>query len=442
MSAEVAPTPRRRKRINFARLNHILIPRRSEERDRYRRGLAGHALRPLAWIHGAFTREGRALVGIALMVGVAGLDVGNSQVYLLWAALSGLLLGSLLARPLYGMRGARLRVFAPRRATAHEPVHFDLEVEAEASLRAVRVEMPFLPWDGRWLGRPPGIAGVEAGAPGRTRVAARFVERGEHHLDPFSARAMVPFGIAAGSAVRSGACRFLVLPRAAHVADFALAEGGASDRRRVASHVMGTSGDLAGVRPYRPGDPIRHLHARTWARTGIPHVREHVRERNERAGVVLVVDRESDEKLVEAAVSLAAGVVSAVSRSPGGLGLVVLGSDAARTHNGAAPSTVIDETMDRLAVFQPPARLDAEATIAAITAQLADVSSLVVIATEGDQAPGAPSAEVASVVAALERTGLGVRVLVVVQEDVVAKRGEKVAGIGRAAIESGVEIRL
>lgn len=435
--------PRKRKRsVNFARLNHILIPRRSGDRDRFRRGLTGVLLFPFRVVHGAFTREGRALIGISILVGVAGLDVGNSQVYLLWAALSGLLLGSVLARPLYGMRAAKLRVIAPRRATAYEPVSFEIEVDSDTALQAVRIETPFLPWDGRWLDHPRGIASVRPAETGRSRVTARFVERGEHHLDPFSARAMVPFGLAAGSAVFSATCRFLVLPRMANVGTFELVEGGAGERRRVASHILGPTGDLAGVRPYRPGDPIRHLHARTWARVGSPHVREHVRERNQRAALVLILDQMSDEKVAEAAISLAAGVASAVAHGSGGLGLVALDGDVELAHPGGAPGVVVDSTLDRLAVYRVPVKTDAAGTAFAITSRMSDVSSVVVVTADRDETPGEPTSEAAAIVEDLRREGLGVRLVIVVDGDVVPERGLETARIGRGAIESGVEIRI
>jgi len=440
--AKFAPRKKRKRRVNFARLNHILIPKRSDQRDRFRRGFLGLLILPFIWLRSAFTREGRALLGISFMVGVAGLDVGNSQVYLLWAALSGLLIGSVLVRRLYGMRGAKLKVVAPRRATAREAVHFDIEIESELEVRAIRVETPFLPWDGVWLGRPPGIATVSAGSLGRSRASARFVERGEHHLDPFSARAMVPFGLAAGPAVTSGSCRFLVLPRMARMAGFELAQGSAGDRKRVASHVLGPSGDLAGVRPYRPGDPIRQLHARTWARSGSPHVREHVRERSERAGLVLLVDRGSDEKLGEAAISLAAGAASVLAHGIGGLGLVALGSDIGRPHQGASPGAILDSAMDRLAVYQVPAAIDATATIATIVAQRGDLSSVIVVSAEHGETPLELPGPVAALVEELERAGLGVRVLLVVEGDAVPERGQPVARIGRAAVDGEAEIAI
>jgi len=45
--------------------------------------------------------------------------------------------------------------------------------------------------------------------------------------------------------------------------------------RRCARIANGDATDLLGVRPYRPGDPVRDLHARSWARHGSPMVREY-----------------------------------------------------------------------------------------------------------------------------------------------------------------------
>jgi hypothetical protein len=58
--------------------------------------------------------------------------------------------------------------------------------------------------------------------------------------------------------------------------------------------------DLRGVRPYRKGDRIRDLSARTWARTGKPAVREYQEEYFTRVGVVLdcVAPRKRSDLLV------------------------------------------------------------------------------------------------------------------------------------------------
>ena len=69
--------------------------------------------------------------------------------------------------------------------------------------------------------------------------------------------------------------------------------------------------ELIGVRPYRPGDAMRDLHAITWARTGEPSVREYQQEYFTRVGVVLDTDPAgASEERFEAGVSLVAGIVA------------------------------------------------------------------------------------------------------------------------------------
>lgn len=443
MTAPAATAPlRRKRRPNLARLNHVLVPRRSDERDRYRRGAAAWLMAPVWWVHGALSREGRAAVGLTALVAAAGLDVGNSQVYLLWAALSGLLLGSMALRPFYSMRRAHLRVQVPRRATAHEPVTFTLEVASEVPARAVRVETPFLPWDGRWLRAPQGIALVEPGAAATTTAIARFVERGEHHLDPFRARAVVPLGLAAGAATTSPTCRFLVLPRVARVESIALQRGSSGDRRRIPTQAPASDGDLAGVRPYRPGDPIRHLHARTWARAGEPHVREHLRERSERAALVWMADATSDEALVEAGVSLAAGVAAALARSEAGVGVVALGGEVVAIPGGGSPRAVLDDVLDRLATWTLPRRVEATDVLDGLAPLLSGVSTAVLVTADRDRAPGEVPEPAAMVAARLRELGIGVRVAVLVEEEAAARSDADVVLVPRGTVERLEAIRL
>ena len=90
----------------------------------------------------------------------------------------------------------------------------------------------------------------------------------------------------------------------------------------------GESMDLLGVRPYRPGDPARDLHARSWARTGQPVVREFQEEYFSRVGVVVDIDGSlEDPPRFEASLSLAAGVIARLSRGEALIDLLVVGEE-------------------------------------------------------------------------------------------------------------------
>ena len=171
--------------VNFARLNHILIPTTKAGRDRFRGSLVGRLIRPLGAVYGAFSEEGRVLAVATVGIGAFGLDVQSTVVYLLWSALAGLLLASLALTRLHRLDGVRLAVDAPRRVTLGDAITFSIVARNDGprDRDAVRLHGPFLPWDGVWTGPSPEVARLPAGATERADLVARFSSRGEHHLD-------------------------------------------------------------------------------------------------------------------------------------------------------------------------------------------------------------------------------------------------------------------
>lgn len=375
--------------INFARLNHILIPTRKEGRDRFRRSLFGRLIGPLAWFYGALSDEGRVIAVAAVVIGGFGLDVQSTAVYLLWSALAGLLLASLLLTPFHRLDGVRVAVDAPRRVTIGDPMTFSVLLHNDGpnarERHAVRVHGPFLPWDGTWTG-PPGRPGLlPAGGSARVDLAARFSQRGEHHIDSFSATLLVPLGLAQGRPVSSPGVKFLVVPRIARVVKLATPPGARYQPGGVAlASRTGESMDLLGVRPYRAGDPVRLLHARSWARTGSPVVREYQEEYFSRIGVV--VDAASpDARRHEAILSLAAGVVAFLSRGEALIDLLVAGD---RVHDLTIGRHLgfLDQALDLLACVDrerkpvPPDRL-----LERLSSHLGRLSCVVVISPTWDE---------------------------------------------------------
>jgi uncharacterized protein (DUF58 family) len=343
---------------------------------------------------------------LALLVGGFGIDVRNTELYVLWAWLSSLLVASVAARVLYDVTGAlEAEVTLPRRVLVGEDVLFavTLRNRGARSLHALRVSGPFLPWDGRWTGSWPGVRRIQPGETARVELRARFVSRGEHHLDPFHAAALVPLGLAQGRAVVTGGARFLVLPRIARVVTLTLQErAGAEPRGGSLASKTGDSMEILGVRPYRPGDPVRHLHARSWARTGRPIVREYQEELLRRVAVVLDIDA-GDERCAEAAVSLAAGVLEHLSR---GDALVDLRVAGARVHELTLGRGLgfLEQALELLACFAPQPSLtgrgqtvSAAPLLARLEADLPRLSWVVVVEA-GDRAPAlAPRVRAAGV---------------------------------------------
>ena len=81
----------------------------------------------------------------------------------------------------------------------------------------------------------------------------------------------------------------------------------------VASNTIGQSGDFTSVRDYRPGDPLRHIHWKSWARTGKPIVKEYEDVFFPRYGLVLDTFAPIEEAdLFEEAVSVAASFAASI----------------------------------------------------------------------------------------------------------------------------------
>lgn len=420
--------------INFARLNHILLPDTKAGRDRFRRGVWGKALAPLSWFYGALTDEGRVLVVASLLVGFFGLDVQASDVYFLFAAIGGLLAGSLAVRRLYRLPGVALRVAAPRRVTVGEDLRFAITVRNDRprDALAVRIRGPFLPWDGTWTGRRPTVPHVRAGGEAAVEIAARFVARGEHHLDPFGAAALVPLGLAVGDAVWSQGVKFLVVPKIANVARLSMPAGRRHQPGGVAlASKTGESMDLLGVRPYRPGDPVKHLHARSWARAGLPVVREYQEEYFTRVGVVVDTSH-SDERRFEASVSLAAGVVACLSRGEALIDLLVVGGALHDLTIGRHLGS-LEQALDLLAVAaaskKPPSIDD---LLARLAPHLGRLSCVMIVTTSRDPA----------LAERIRGHGVACATFVVEAGDSPAPAGPRVTVVSAAAIERGEALSL
>ncbi|MEM6788024.1 MAG: DUF58 domain-containing protein [Myxococcota bacterium] len=341
--------------MNFARLNHILLPSTRDARDRLRQSWRWRLVTPVAWFYAVLSDEGRALAIVTLFVGTAGVQVGTTQVFVLWAGLIGLFCGSMLVRPAFGLRRVTLRVSAPPRVAAGAPMRLTLTLDnpTDTPHDAIRLRGPFLPWDGKYVTKPPRFGRLEAGGQVRDDVEATFIQRGHHHLDPFFASCLLPFGLIQGPTIASDGCKFLVVPRLARVTRLTLPEAATSrsghrGRPQTRRDRPADASELVGVRPYRRGDPVRDLHVRTWARTGTPHVRQYQPLRQRR--VMLLVDTAvpgAGERALEAAISLAAGVAEHLVRTQ--LDRVVVGDEIHRLPPGRAG---LDRTLDLLATAE------------------------------------------------------------------------------------------
>lgn len=92
---------------------------------------------------------------------------------------------------------------------------------------------------------------------------------------------------------------------------------------------VGDSEEFVSLRDYRPGDPLRRIHWKSWARAGKPVVKEYQDEFFVRHALVLdtFVDREPSD-IFEEAVSVAASVACSIQTQESLLDLMFVGPEA------------------------------------------------------------------------------------------------------------------
>ncbi len=95
------------------------------------------------------------------------------------------------------------------------------------------------------------------------------------------------------------------------------------------SNAIGSAGEFVGLREYRPGDPLRQIHWKSWAHTGRPMVKE--LEDNFFPRYALVLDTfpgSPDESVFEEMVSVAASFIVGLDRSESLLDLMFIAGEA------------------------------------------------------------------------------------------------------------------
>ncbi|MBL8603391.1 MAG: DUF58 domain-containing protein [Myxococcales bacterium] len=358
MLARLASLLDRWRDVDFARLNHILIPSKSRDRERFRRGRAGRLAALAFGFYEAFTREGHALIAVSVGAFFAGFDVEHSDALMLWCALAGALTASFVSRRALRFSALRVEVSHAPRVSAAAPLGLVVTLynDSDRDVFSVRVEGPFLPWDGRYLTQAQTVARVPRNGAVRVFVEATFRALGEHQLDPFRAAALGTFGLTQGPGAYSNVARFVVVPPITPVTLGADALSGRGDEQALRSALRGdASMDLRGLRPYRPGDRVRDLHARSWARTGVAMVREYDEPQTRRA--LVIVNRQGrgrDRHRFEKCLSLAAGVVAALEQRGLHLVALLLGETLHpfAESASAAPPQHLDEALDLLASLE------------------------------------------------------------------------------------------
>jgi uncharacterized protein (DUF58 family) len=372
----------RKGKIDWARLNHILIPMPVATHQGEKPRMLGPTARFLLGLNAMFTPDGRAFFVVVILIGVFGVDIYRTQIYVFSNVLFGLMGAALLGALLMRRTPVTATLSVPTRVSRGEPFSVEL-LMSHAAPRApavVRIGRPFLPYFARWTAPAPLVLAWSDEGKARVSCPMVFDRRGDFTLDNFAAYEVAPFGLTQRRIGRSPDLCVRVVPRPANVTSMRMELASRHQPGGVAlASKLGDSMEFFGVRDYRRGDRLRDISARTWARTGKPAVREYRQEYFSRVGVFLDTDTSlyTDESF-EAAIELCAGAVLHLSRGEALIDLLVAGERVQTLLLGRSLGYA-EQALDFLSTVERSPPFDPDALIARVASAAEQLSSAVFV---------------------------------------------------------------
>jgi uncharacterized protein (DUF58 family) len=395
-----------------------------------------------------FTLTGWLVFGAAATAAALGIDTSRTMSYQLFAFLAALLGLSFLCAAFFRVRVSARREL-PRYASVGQNLEYAVVVEnlGRTELRglavAERLRDPrprYAEWRAarepgeerrNWFDRTQGYfrwrwlierrtprRSSEASVPplpaaARVRVHLTITprRRGRIELAGLKISRTDPLGLVRGIARLPAAARVIALPKRYRLPPLAL-----PGRRRfqqggvTLATSVGDSEEFIGLREYRPGDPLQKVHWKSFARAGVPIVREYQDEFFERHALVLDTSTQRGEDAVfEEAVSIAASFVYAIDTRESLLDLLFVGGEV-RTYTAGRGQMQVDHMLEVLAGVGPSPATEFEVLARAILGQRQSLSSLIAVFVDWDE----PRRRL---VEGLARSGIDARILLVCPRD-------------------------
>jgi len=276
-----------------------------------------------AWRH-TLTPGGKALLGASMAAAASGALTLRIPVYHLFFALGcvfalSFVCGVVLMRPRIEVKGS-----LPPKASAGRPVSTRFTVRNTSRFPVYDLGLGYMnpPHPLEPLNLDRTLPRLGAGETGEIQVGINPPRRGMYSIPPLRAFTTFPFNMLRCDRRVSGRGSLLVLPSFQPIVSIDVPVGRRYQPGGIAlSSNIGESPEYIGNRDYRPGDSMRHIDFRSWARLAKPAVREYQEEYYCRVALILDTFVSPGRKKaregfpdLEAAISLSASVADALSR--------------------------------------------------------------------------------------------------------------------------------
>jgi uncharacterized protein (DUF58 family) len=221
----------------------------------------------------------------------------------------------------------------------------------------------------------PSIAPGESVEVTTSRPAIR---RGWNGPSETTLRTVAPFGMAERRRRLPVEGRTLVLPMVVPLGDQSFIEPVATNEHAIhSSPRVGRGPEYLGVREYRPGDSMRHVHWPSTARTGTVMVREFEQETTRRMAIVVDASRDAGDGWTPLdRCCCAAASIALAARAHGHGARLVLAEDGRPDVLARADD---NELLERLALLEADSRLPFAALLAGLGGELRGVETVVLI---------------------------------------------------------------
>ena len=318
---------------------------------RLRASVLHGAAGPLDRLRARFPPAGLLAWAVLLMTAALGLDTERSMAYQLFTfTAAALVLAAVAARAGRPTASASWRL--PRHGTAGEPLPCVLTLTAGGrGLRGVEASALRGRWPApsrEWVPVP------DCAARGSVEVPLRFVSerRGRLRVSGALLARPDPLGLVRALRVEPAEASTLILPRRYPAPLLALPGSRRYQQGGVASSSsVGESQEFMAMRDYRPGDPLRKIHWKSWAKTGRPIVKEYQDEYFVRHALALDTAGLAGP-VFEEAVSVAASFAATVPAGDTMLDLLFVGAGA-YCYSAGRGLGAADRLLEVLACVEP-----------------------------------------------------------------------------------------
>ncbi len=325
------------------------------------------------------TRRGLILAGSSVAFFAGGWLFAIVELTILGVAALALCAGAVALVSLGRVDVRTHRVLHPPRVYAGASSRVDLEVHNGGRRRTpvLQVRDPF---DQGWRWARFLVPPLESGAATRAAYRLPTEERGIFDIGPLEVARSDPFGLATSTFTSVGVTQLTVYPHIDVIPPLPTAQG--HDPHSGARHpraLLGTGEDFYALRPYEIGDDLRRVHWASTARLDDLMVRQDEMPWQTRSTILLDVrSRVHDDASLEAAVSAAASIQAAGSRSTSLLRL--LSTDG--TDSGFGTGHGHNEAILEHLATVGPSRDDRFAGVAGSLRRAGNGGSLAIITTD------------------------------------------------------------